>query len=376
MPVEKSSLFGKHANRLKGAHAAHKGDTDTLQNSGDLPAGVQGIAELVELKIGQYKDGAGLKGEPFFYAAGIVQEPKEFTDENGTSWKIAGLRTSIMEPLCDTPTRSRKTFEDHYAYVLGVLRTYGLDTNAVEGNEEALTAAMDALSRAGIYFQFRTWRGKKKSPGDAGYNEKYDGPDAPPPRVQHTWMQQTEFTPDAESVVKDKTAKPSSAAPKASANGNPKPAPTAQKSAPEPEPKEADLDELAALVDESNDDDARQRLEELASEAGISEEAVGDAESWAAVVELIRGAGEEKEGENANADGALDDKSAEDWVPGVGEMYNFRPISAKTKKPAAKPVEVEVTAVNKKLKTVDLKNNDDGKTVYKGVKWDDLETAT
>ena len=38
---------------------------------------------------------------------------------------------------------------------------------------------------------------------------------------------------------------------------------------------------------------------------------------------------------------------------------------------APKEVDVEIIAVNKAKKTVDLKNLTDGKTQYKGIKWDD-----
>jgi len=55
----------------------------------------------------------------------------------------------------------------------------------------------------------------------------------------------------------------------------------------------------------------------------------------------------------------------EEIVPDKGDVFNYRPPRAR------KDVDAEVTAVFKKAKTVNLKNNDDG-TMYKQVPWTKL----
>jgi hypothetical protein len=137
-----------------------------------------------------------------------------------------------------------------------------------------------------------------------------------------------------------------------------KPAARPGKAAPveEPEDGSEDLADLATSAD-GGDQEAASRLADLAKEAGIEEDAVSSAESWASVVELMQGGGEE---------GSDDEAEEDDWKPEKGEVY---PYKAPGKK---KAVDCEVTAVFETRETVNLKNLTDDK-VYKAVPWDKLE---
>jgi hypothetical protein len=119
----------------------------------------------------------------------------------------------------------------------------------------------------------------------------------------------------------------------------------------------------------------------MAVNAGASAEQVDKLPNWEAVSEFItsnQGGGEAAEGE-AEAEAEAE---PEPINPKKGEMYKYQVLDAKTKKPLMNmkvkppkplaPVDVEVTLVNTKSKTVDLKNVDDGKTIYKTVPFDQL----
>ena len=63
MPAQtgQSSLFAKHGDKLLKAQAEHRGREPEVGNP-QLPAGIEGgVAQLVDCKIGVYKDGADNK---------------------------------------------------------------------------------------------------------------------------------------------------------------------------------------------------------------------------------------------------------------------------------------------------------------------------
>jgi hypothetical protein len=336
MPAKKtkSGLLARLGDRLRKAHEEHKADETEYSNFGELPAGIEGgVAQLVDCKFDQYKSGDN-EGETYFYAAGVVVQPIE---HDGV--RVQGLRTSIMEPMCDTPTRSRPTFEDHLKWIYNELRKLGVETTTLDVDDLETTVA--ALREAQPYFRFRTW----KSQPSVEY---------PDPRTNHSWAGVTEFTPTEGGAVEYKT--------KPSANG----------AATEPFDEFGDLDSLATKADE-DDAEAQSSLREMAEKAGITEEQVDEAENWVAVVELIRAGGKE----DAEPEEAAEETAEEvSWEPVKEEVYHFRPIDPKSKKPVKKPVEVEIVSVDKKSKTVALKSLDDPKRTWKGVKWDALESAS
>lgn len=362
----KSSLMSKLGSKLATAHEKHKNDETTFGGGGDLPEGIEGgVAQLTDCKFAQYAKG-DMKGEYYFYAAGVVIEPKEVV-VGGRSLRVEGLRTNIMEPLCDTPQRSRQNVEDHLGWIYNELRKLGVNTSEIGPDD--LESVAEALKESKPHFRFRTWKGEAST-------------QFPNPRVNHEWRGVvSDYVADETSDVEDDTtdepaeeveptpapktaAKPPSkpaTATKAPGKGKPTPPKGKERSDSPPveEPTDEqsdDLDELAEQAD-GGDEAAQLKLSELATEAGIDDEDVSSAESFAAVVELIRAAeGGETEEET---------ESEQEWMPAKSDIYLFQPAGSK------KPIECEVMAVFPDKQTVNLKSLDDGKG-YKSIGWDKL----
>lgn len=309
----KSSLMSKIEKKGRAAHAAHRSDEATYSGGADLPAGIEGgIAQLVECKFGTFERGNN-QGEPYFLAAGIVKHPQELG-----GIPLEGLRTQIgPEPLCDTPEAlgKRKTFDDHYAWVLNQLRILGVETAEMEFDD--LEETVEALKEDQPHFRFRTWQGQA--------TEQF-----PNPRVQHDWRGHCDYVEGGEDGVVDET-EDDNASPEAT--------------------EEETLNDLAAAAEDGNVD-AMERLGAAAKEVGIEPD---DIETWQEVVDAIRGA---------------DDPGADD-EPGVnapkkGEVAFYKPPRAR------KRVECTIVAVFEGRETCTLKSLDDGKT-YKAVPWSKLE---
>lgn len=360
--VTKSILAQKLGDKAKKAIASHKGDTTTIELSGgSLPEGIEnGVAKIVECGVQLIKPGKTNAGQPIFRAAAVIVEPKEF---NGV--KIEGRQTSMIVSLFDTPNRKEgsRTVEDHIAEVLAYFRSWGIDTSDIGDDASVIeTELCPAVLAAGVHISFRTWKGEKQTTGPYAGRE---------PRVNENWGPAINYdggdgavSSTATDDVEDNTTEPSN----------------------DEQQGEADAageglthDELVALA--KNADNAKsktsvesgRKLKELALGKGIDEADVDGADNWAAVVDLI---------ENVSTDADNGAGEVEEVVPEKEGVYKYAPIDPKTKKPTINPktkkivkVEVEVTAVDKKTKTVTLKNLDDQKTLYKSVPWDQLEDA-
>jgi hypothetical protein len=371
--VSKSSLAAKLGDKGRQAFDAHKDDEVNFGSGGDLPAGIEGgIAQVVECKFDRYKEGNN-KGEYFFYAAAIVMKPVEVGDI-----RVKGLRTSITEPLCDTPTRKRATVDDHLAWVLNELKKLGADTSEVGFDDLEDVAA--AIKEEQPYTRFRTWRGTKQEItkredgkwecGGKIYPSEAVAKAANPfvgsePRVQHEWRGKCDYEGDDgdegvdETVAEEPAAEPAKVPPKKP----PKVATKAKEPDPEPEPdaeEQAEENDLDALVEaaDGGDEPSQIKLAEMAKDAGCDEDAVANAENWAAVGEMITAAGASEEAEEAAAE----------WEPKKGEIVLYKPPKAKKK------VECEVVAIFKDKGIVNLKNLDDN-AIYKGVKMDVIEAS-
>lgn len=337
-----SAFFNKHRNALLKAHEEHKGDETTFSIGGDLPDGISGgVAQLIECKIKEIEKGKKNAGEYVFYAAGIVVSPKEFKGQ-----RIEGMRTSIVEMLCDTPqsTGKRKTMSDHVAHMYNELRKLGLDTNSL--NPQTLEKTLEALAQARPYFRFRTWKGQMQTSGPYANQE---------PRVQHTWEGACEYSLGDESAVEDNTES------------------VVEEVAPDDSDSDkevpAGFDEtngdLASLLAAANDGDeaAQGRLQTLALANGAKQREIDKAPDWVAVAELC---GYKEDSEDADEGGSSEE-------PEVEQVCKYRPIDPKTKKPVKEAQDCEVMEVDTKNKTVKLKNLDNIKLVYKSVPWSALE---
>ena len=356
--VVKSILAQKLGAKAAAAMKKHANDETKLPGGGSLPDGIEnGIAQLTECKVDVYKEGQN-KGQPFFYAAGIVVAPEE---HGGVP--IKGLRTSIIEPLHDTPTRARKTFEDHIDWAMNQLRLLGFDTSSMGGDGSDFEAACAALKEIQPHFRFRTWKGKKETTGPYAGKE---------PRVNEVWMGQVEFSGDGTSptdATVDATAD-ASADPVADETVTEDDDSLQGEADAAGEDSGPDLDALVTKA-EKKDKTARKELTDLALAAGFDQDAIDSAEDWAAVATMIREGSGGGSGDEAPAD--------EPFVPDVGSVYFVTQTDPKTGKPIVDPktkrpkrIEVEVTKLDKKGETATVKDLNSGKVLPKSVAWSDL----
>ena len=408
--VIQAGLLAKLGNRLQTAFDKHKAD-ETEYGQIELPPGIRGgIAQVTMCKFDVFKTG-DLTGQPYFYAQASVIDPADFTDDKGKLHRTYQQLTKIgPEPIADTPDRQgRKTLDDHVAWVLNELRKMGVDTSNLQWNQlEAVASAVTADPKNPIFIRFDTFKMSAT-------------PTNPNPRVNHRWLGPASADEAAAAIeaansaaVQDDTGnlprptsngvhqppkptgpvqhaktpavgtKPAVATPgaakpqlpgvkKPAAKPTPAPAPE-----PEPEPAAeepgysdtADIASLAAAAD-NGDEAARDELIEQARALGIDDDTIASAETWTALGEQMMG---NTPAESDDTEAPADEEAvAPEWTPKVEEIYLYKPVDPKTKKPAAKAVDCEVLSVDEENRTVDLKNLNNPKMTYKKVSWDLLD---
>lgn len=389
--VTTGSVLAKIKGSLVKAHEAAKNKTTLPKVGGELPGGVNGVAKLVECRLGVVEKDGPMKGKPYFYAAGVVVAPQNHKD--GTP--IANLRTSIIEMLCDTPPKpgtapskdGRYTVADHVDWVYEQLRGLGVDTKSL--TLDNMEATFAALLKAGVHFRFHTWQPPAAETGPYAGKEQ---------KVKHFWDGAVKFTPapstpamtehpapanGAASSASTATATAPTAPVKKSAPG-PKKAAPAPTPTPPPAPAEGpadeptfddgalDYDALAEVAGrEEADDDveaARVKLSEVAFDLGITEQQIESASDWSEVVALIRAA------ESGEGGDKVDEISEDDVTGGEGgdeggptykegETVRYGPVNIRTRKPG-KPIDVKVLSCDDEKQTLDLLNLADRKTKY------------
>jgi len=367
---QKSSLASRLGDKARQAFDENKTVEAEFDSQAGLPSGIDGgVARLVECKFIQIAEGKKNAGKDMFFASGIVVSPLE---HNGV--RLAGLRTMITEPLYDTPTRSRKTVEDHLEWVMNELKKLGIDMS--EMSIDDIEDVAGTLKEQQPYFRFRTWSGTKQEIEKRG-NQFFVGTKGPyatemaaknanpyagtEPMVQHTWNGATEFIEDESELggVEDETEEVVvKSPPKPGKAKKPVKAKVVEVEEEEEEvEEEVNLAELAIAADEG-DQDAATQISDLALAAGIDENTINSADSWGSVVGLMS--------EDSSDDEDEEDEEEADWKPEKGEVYPFKAPGKK------KAIDCEVTDVFEGKQTVNLKNLDDEK-VYKSVPWSKLE---
>lgn len=379
-----SGKFGKSI-------VTHKADEIVYSSGGNLPAGIEGgRAELVDVKIDKYKDGKN-KGKEYFLARGVVKMPEEYR----------GLSTMIMEPLCETPGRTRESEDDHIAWVLNEIKKLAGEgcLDHIEDEETAdaeLREYLELLKTMGIEFRFRTWSGAKqeleeregkfyvvqgnkedgpfKTAQQAKAKYKYLGSE---PSVNHQWLGAIGMNEEATELPVDDIVDNTSDEPAAAAvNGSapPKTSTTAskQKGSAQPPaeeddiPFDDDIDELASQADDNGDADAAKRLEEISQMVGIEPEVAANTQSWAELANLIAEATAKPETEEEEPE--PEPEPEEDQPPSKGAKYSFTPPKKR------KPIQVEVTTIFPGAKTCNVRGLED-KVVYRSIPWDSLQPA-
>lgn len=394
--VKQSSLKARFGKRL--ADAAAKAAAAPIDWGNErLPGGItNGIARLITAEFGQVAQGKQNAGKDFLRMAGVVVEP-EFVEVNGVKSPVKGRQTSIIEMLCDTKssTGEETSFEEHIfkaANHMKMIGGEGFDTSDIEEAAQTLVSSSEdpvTGQPCGPHFRFSTRESPETRNADGSV--KYAA------RVWETWWGSKGlegYTPPEEAGVQDGT-EPPTAAPSANGQGKGSNAKTPRhtsrvaQAAPEPEsegeespPADYQIMELVETAggDGEGSAEATEQLSNLALAAGWSDEEIKEAPGWDAVAEMIANPRTEGEG---GEEGAEEEEPAEEEEspadPTKGTVWLYQVLDAKgaaARHPKTKkmlpPVQVEVMATSEKARTATVKSSQDGKTLWKGVPFDQL----
>lgn len=351
--AKKSPISGKVNKGFAGAIAGHKHDETVHDRGGDLPPGIIGQFRLVDIGIAQYGKG-DYEGEDYFFAQGVVVKPKEHE-----GIPIEGLQTRIQEPMCDTPNwggdKSRKTAQEHGAWILNQMRLLGYDTSQLEDDGSNFAEALEQIKETQPLCKFRTWGGEEytvRNGPDKGKTRKS--------RVNQTWggvIDNGEAVYEQDDDMVDTTEdhdEPADEEPPFEAEAE------EQEEAEEESGDSVDLEALVAAADE-DDGDAQAKLTQMAMEAtGLSEDEVGEIETWEEVAALCSGEEEEAEEE------AEEESDEEEETFDKGDTVAMEGRDG---------IMYEVVSSNKNKRTCKLKNLKTKKNLKDMVSWDKLSQA-
>ena len=375
MPAQQgTSTILKKLQGLDTAVRKHANDPTELGRI-DVPPGIKnGVAQVVKVYFGEVQAGKQNAGELFFRAEAVIMEP-EFIKVDGRQVKCRGLRTSIMEMLCDTATKANPPVAtpkaEHVANVLNEMRKMGANTAGATGASLASLAA--AIEQTKPYINFST-------------SPRYDQADKDKPvdqrKVTGAWENWNgheglaDYTPP-EAGSRSSFQDGDAAAPSANGDGHGSD-PTPDELDPPPSgsagdagagDEAPDLDALAAKAD-AQDEASIIELTNIAEAAGID---VEDGSDWAKSSTYADAIGMIQAAWAGGDEGTPEPEP--DPEPKKGDVFHCKvPVTdPKTKKTTMKKVECKVMVVYKKNQTVDLQNLTNPRLVYKGKKWDELE---
>lgn len=393
-----------------------KDEEIVVGSAGECPPIPNGIAQLVDIHLGEYKSGKN-QGKPFAYLGAVVISPEYVNTEDG-KLKSAGTQTNQTIPLCDTVNYKgeKKSFKQNYAEFLNALKKLGLETKGLTGN--ALDTAIAALVASKPYFVFNV-------------TQSAPTPAFPSPGKFHNWgladpNYEDKTDPDAGVVEEASNNGKTTGFKKTATSTKPetKPAAKGKKVAPKEEvPFGDDLDMTADKADEG-DEAAKEWLGTRAMELGCTEEEVEGTENWQEVAEMIRAkeSGETEEessdeeeavdydalAEQADAEDEeaieaiktwaaefgedADDHSDKSWVEFVTYIKENYETEAEAEEPEElvpekggvyeakvgknkKASQVEVIIVKTKDKTVNVKDLNDNK-IYPNIPWSALSEVS
>lgn len=348
----KSALAGK-LNKALQSHA--NDETNYGKQFIDLPPGISnGVAQLIDAKIGTYKPGTTYEGKEFLYLAGSVVAPKEFTYipkvfQDGKvhllpaqTLELSGQRTSLMIPLCETTSREKKvtTLGENVARALNELRKLEIDTSSVTSDKE-LVSLLEVAKEQTLYFRFGT---SARDP-----NAQYPGE-----RVWENWYgskDMEDYEPHSEDDVIDDTEERVDDEPVE----NEEDGDEEEASSSEEDPEAEGFFEGDGTKGDEGDEEAQARLTEAAKGEDID---TNDYGTWQEVEDLLSG--------GETSDGSEDSEVEEEKAPPEkGDFFLYKPPRKRV------AISCEVTAVFPSKKTCNLLSAE-GKVSYKKVAWDKL----
>jgi len=322
-------------------------------SGGMLPAGLRGIAKLSGFKLA-VKDDGFYKGKGYVAFRGVV---KKCTDGQGNDYRGSLFYHEIV--FADGRGFGKKPGKkavDKVDAAMNTMKLLGLDlsNSTYDDWPTLMEEAIDNVT----HFHFRTW---------AMPVTKTE----PSPRVNAEIVRVAEgYTDDeaTEDVVDNTETEVVSEEEEESETQEEGEVEEGAEGTEESPDYEA-LAETADSKDKKRAKEAEEAasvIQEAAKERGVDFEAYG---SWAEVVEAMNSESSEAE---EQAEEAETEVEQEEPAPSKGDVVSYKPIDPKTKKLVKKAVECEVIKVYGPKKKADLKNLENGKTVYKDVSWDRL----
>ena len=366
------------------ANAEHAGkpvDTGNRRLPPDIPAS-EGVARVSALYTKDYEDGP-MKGQTFFRASAIVVYPVIFKGE-----KTAGMVTSRMVPLCDTPERKDENgkvvkelvlFKQNWYEFQNIFKLIGVD--APTGPQYDLTGdpVRDAVNGQNIEaYYFAAMRAMtepermKKNPIFISFSTRGWTPPAsqrnpkPDTMVFETWhgladMSKFNGKPDPAAGVTVPTAPPTANQPPQMATAPP----ATTGPAPQPGGGADPADVVAALVEAAMADPdghtedgfaAAKELQQMAWAQGWSQEQTKGAEDWVQVGDMALTPATETTAQQASAPAVT---VGSRWMYAKRDSAGNKLRDGKGNEFPAQ--EVEVLAVDGD--TCALKATKDGKTI-------------
>lgn len=302
------------------AHAEARDKDTTVGNTGEVPAGVTGIAQLIKASIDEYGATTKNPGKPYLHLRSVVVSPKQHE-----GIPIDGLQISKRIDLFTTTGNNAKKFEDQWDKAMAQLRTLGLETKGTS-EDDIIDSLLPALEASGIVHRFRTWKGDKQTTGPYANKEPLTNTDFGKPVSGEAAAE------GATHEVQDNT----------SADEN------------QDDSLTEDWSKIGNLAD-SGDIESQNKITAKGKELGVN---TVEAADWAAAATAIAEA--EQAGGSDSTPDINEGDAAEPWKPEVGHVYMFQIKGAK------KPESHEVTAVFKEK--LNLKRESDGRP-EKGVTW-------
>ena len=335
-------------------------DKPAESKGGMLPAGLRGIAELTGFKFDVKAEGFN-KGKAFVAFRGAV---KKCVDAQGNDYRGSLFYHEVTfadgRGFGDKPGKKAKAKVDE---AMNTMKLLGADLS--DSVAKDWTRIMAAVIDERVHFHFRTWA---MEPTPAQPNprvnaevirvaEDFQDDEAGEEVVDNT---EVEVVAEEEEVVEEAGEE------------------VVEEEVTESE-EGVDYVALGELADSTNKKRAKEAkeaaatLQTAAEEVGLDFEALG---SWSEVAEALASAGGETadEGEAEEEPEAEPEAEAEpeQVTPVKGDVVEYKPVDPKTKKPFKKAVQCEVIKVYGPKRKVDLKNLENGKTLYKDVSWDNL----
>lgn len=386
----KSGLLERLGAKAIAAHEKAKNNEVVIR--AELPSGIKkGLCRLKTAKWDEYKDGDN-KGEPYVLlrAVAITPEVHPHTTKGAdgklqtVNIKVAGQGVMLMIPLCDVPAKGKrkfKSFDENYAELLNELGKFLNVKNMAETQPGDVEAILQHLEKEQPYSWYST-RGWTPDPTVEQPNPtemifiSFDGQCDPPIEGPPVEQALSGMTGSSDHHL--------ATGPAESADTFPT---SGEQTSTQVEEVTVDMTVIIALADDNTGSDeskqAAKYIQDMCIAAGFTKEQVEKAgDLWADAAKLLEPAlVQAPPPPPVVIPPVVPPAAVQPWKPSKGRVAHYKVINLRTGKPLADPTGKELKPKECTMEAVytngtcDLKQLDDPKIIYKGVKVADLEEA-